>query len=65
MYANCTPSVTWSLLRGSSTVDVSSTSVIPGKKGRGGGREEEWRKMEMRERGQQGRGEHIYREGKA
>ena len=35
MYANLTPSVTWSLLRGSSTGDVSSTNVIPGRKGQG------------------------------
>ena len=28
MYANLTPSVTWSLVEGSSTGDVSSTNVI-------------------------------------
>ena len=30
---NWTPSVTWSLLEGSSTGDVSSTNVIPGREG--------------------------------
>ena len=41
VYVNWSPSVTWSLLRGSSTGDVSSTNVIPGKEGgrRGEGRE--------------------------
>ena len=57
MYANWSPSVTWSLLRGSSTGDVSSTNVIPGRKGQGGGEGREgWRKD-----GQQGRGEHTER----
>ena len=74
MYANLTPSVTWSLLRGSSTGDVSSTNVIPGRIEREGGRKMEvrergregLRKDKMRERGregQQGRGEHTERKG--
>ena len=46
MYANLTPSVTWSLLEGSSTGDVSSTNVIPER--------EEERKMERREEGRKG-----------
>ena len=37
MYANLTP-VTWSLLEGSSTGDISSTNVIPGRKGGEGGK---------------------------
>ena len=38
MYANWSP-VTWSLLEGSSTGDVLSTNVIPGRGGREGRKE--------------------------
>ena len=56
VYANWTPSVTWSLLDGLSTGDVSSTNVIPGRKGGGVG------KLEVRVKGrEEGRGEHTER----
>ena len=46
MYANLTPSVTWSLLRGSSTGDVSSTNGEVGGKGEKKGEDEDGKERE-------------------
>ena len=56
-----TSSVTWSLFRGSSTGEVLSTSVIPGRKGwRKRGREEEREVREREEGTQEGRKMHVW-----
>ena len=53
VYANWTPSVTWSLFRGLSTGDISSTNVIPGRGGREGRRDSKvWHKLCNVQRGE-------------